>query len=117
MAVAWVMVFVPNIMSWHVAPVTKLHVDGTRIFGTATYKYSSDMTTAIISIAHPYVIRYSIADCDFLPVLLRLICPLKYLHLVSMIFEVIYIYRFVETLCSSVHTYPWIKPLRYSPFL
>jgi hypothetical protein len=38
MVVAWVVAFVPKIMSWHTAPVRKLHVDGTIIFGTATYR-------------------------------------------------------------------------------
>ncbi len=34
--VACVVVLVPKIISWHTAPVTKLHVDGTIILGTAT---------------------------------------------------------------------------------
>ena len=33
-----VVALVPKIRSWHTAPVTKLHVDGTIIFGTATYR-------------------------------------------------------------------------------
>jgi hypothetical protein len=36
--VACVVVFVPNIMSWHTTPVTKLHVEGTIILGTAMYR-------------------------------------------------------------------------------
>jgi hypothetical protein len=35
MTVACVVVLVPKIMSWHTAPVTKLHVDGTITLGTA----------------------------------------------------------------------------------
>jgi hypothetical protein len=34
--VACVVVLVPKIIFWHTAPVTKLHVDGTIILGTAT---------------------------------------------------------------------------------
>jgi hypothetical protein len=48
--------------TWH-APGDAL---GAKLFPLKTpSENSAPNTTAMMSIAHPYVIRYSIADCDF----------------------------------------------------